>query len=421
MGRPWSAVLARIGTPTGDRRIIAPGALTTRDLPLPLMWQRVSGEGHGGAVTVAAIESIVIDNESGMVTGSGHFLDVRGAADAERQVEAGVTGPSVDLFDDFDIKEVQTLIEAGVIGPDITGNFDDVEYVVDENDMVVITNARIAGATLVQIPAFADVSITMTDTGELNDAVYGTEHGDEHWDEVMASLAASAAPTVLPPLEAFTNPGFTEYTHLQYEEFDWGTKVSGHIADWTSCHLGLPGCTTAPASFTGYAHFLTKEQPTADGIVIPVGVLTAGDGHADPRFGIRPAQDHYDKPELAVAKVFAGEDEHGIWVSGWILPYADPTRVQMLKDLDVSGDWRRTGGNLEMIAACAVNTGAYTQPRRVHFSLERGGQQTLIGRFKAKARNLNLEGSSSSKTEPDPGPVVDDARAAWARANWKVA
>ncbi|HEX5705608.1 MAG TPA: hypothetical protein VFX97_20570 [Pyrinomonadaceae bacterium] len=404
MGRPWSAVLARIGTPTGDRRIIAPGALTTRALPLPLMWQRVSGEGHGGAVTVGAIETLTIDNESGMVTGTGHFLDVRGADDAERQTEAGVTGPSVDLFDDFDIAEVQTLIEARVVGPDLTGNFDDIEYVVDENDMTVITNARIAGATLVQIPAFADVSITL-----LDDVSRETSH------PVLAS-AADVSRETLPPLDAFANPGFTEYTHLRYEEFAWGTKVSGHIADWTSCHLGLPGCTTAPASMTGYAHFLTKPQRTSDGTTVPVGVLTAGEGHADPKFGIRPAQDHYDRPELAVAKVFAGEDEHGIWVSGWILPYADPTRVQMLKDLDVSGDWRQTGGNLELIAACAVNTGAYTQPRHVYFSLELGGQQTLIGRFARRSDDVSRETSA-----PDPGPVVDDARAAWARANWKVA
>lgn len=393
MAKTWRAVLARIGTPTGDRRIIAPGALTSRDLPLPLMWQRVTGDGHGGSVTVGAIEELTIDNESGMVIGSGRFLDVRGADDAQRQTEAGVTGPSVDLFDDFDIVEVQKLIEAQVVGPDLTQNFDDLEYVVDSDNMIIITSARIAGATLVSIPAFAGVSISMADGPE-----------DDY------ALLASAAPTALPPLDAFANPGFTEYTHLRYEDFDWGTKVSGHIADWESCHLGLPGCTTAPASFTGYAHFLTKEQPTEDGTIVPVGVLTAGDGHADPRFGIRPAQDHYDRPELAVAKVFAGEDEHGIWVSGWILPYADPTRVQMLKDLDVSGDWRRTGGNLEMVAACAVNVGAYTQPRLVHFNLERGGQQTLIGRFANRAH----------KAQQDPGPVVDDARAAWARANWKV-
>lgn len=419
MGRPWSAVLARIGTPTGDRRIIAPGALTTRALPLPLMWQRVSGEGHGGAVTVGAIETLTIDNESGMVTGTGHFLDVRGAEDAERQTEAGVTGPSVDLFDDLDIAEVQTLIEAQVVGPDLTGNFDDIEYVVDENDMVVITSARIAGATLVQIPAFADVSITLMDDVSRETSPLVMPEGRTYTGHDYALMAAAgldvSRETSLPPLEAFANPGFTEYTHLTYEEFGWGTKVSGHIADWTSCHLGLPGCTTAPASMTGYAHFLTKPQRTSDGTTVPVGVLTAGDGHADPKFGIRPAQDHYDRPELAVAKVFAGEDEHGIWVSGWILPYADPTRVQMLKDLDVSGDWRQVGGNLELIAACAVNTGAYTQPRHVYFSLERGGQQTLIGRFGRRSGDVSRETSV-----PDPGPVVDDARAAWARANWKV-
>lgn len=376
MARGFHGVLGRLGLPTGDGRLISPGGLTSRDLPLPLSWQRESGDGHGGSVVVARLETLEFHQD--MVTYTGHMLDVADAWDAEQLIEAGVIGPSMDL--------------------------DEMDYVVDEQDRVIITSARIAGATLVAIPAFAEVSITL-DPLPAPDVSRETSSEDMAW-----GLTASAVSTVLPPLEAFTNPGFTEYTHLQYEEFDWGTKVSGHIADWTSCHLGLPGCTTAPASFTGYAHFLTKEQPTADGTVIPVGVLTAGDGHADPRFGIRPAQDHYDKPELAVAKVFAGEDAHGIWVSGWILPYADPTRVQMLKDLDVSGDWRRTGGNLEMIAACAVNTGAYTQPRRVHFSLERGGQQTLIGQFNRR----------SVKTEPDLGPVVDDARAAWARANWKV-
>lgn len=384
MGRGFHGVLGRLGLPTGDGRLITPGGLTSRDLPLPLAWQRESGDGHGGSVVVARLETLEFHQD--MVTYTGHMLDVPDSWEAEALIEAGVIGPSMDL--------------------------DEMDYVVDDQDRVIITSARIAGATLVAIPAFAEVSITL-------DPLPAPDVSRETSDEDMAWLAASAADVsreTLPPLEAFANPGFTEYTHLTYEEFDWGTKVSGHIADWTSCHLGLPGCTTAPASFTGYAHFLTKEQRLADGGYVPVGVLTAGDGHADPKFGIRPAQDHYDRPELAVAKVFAGEDEHGIWVSGWILPYADPTRVQMLKDLDVSGDWRQVGGNLELIAACAVNTGAYTQPRHVYFSLERGGQQTLIGRFARRSDDVSRETSV-----PDPGPVVDDARAAWARANWKVA
>lgn len=384
MGRGFHGVLGRLGLPTGDGRLITPGGLASRDLPLPLSWQRESGDGHGGSVVVARLETLEFHQD--MVTYTGHMLDVPEAWDAEPLIEAGVIGPSMDL--------------------------DEMNYVVDDQDRVIITSARIAGATLVAIPAFAEVSINLDPLPAPDDVSRETSSADMDW----VTASANVSRETLPPLDAFTNPGFTQYTHLVYEDHTWGTKVSGHIADWTSCHLGLPGCTTAPTSFTGYAHFLTKEQPTADGAVVPVGVLTAGDGHADPKFGIRPAQDHYDKPELAVAKVFAGEDEHGIWVSGWILPYADPVRVSMLKDLDVSGDWRRTGGNLEMIAACAVNTGAFTQPRHVHFSLERGGQQTLIGRF-ANHRSADV---SRETSEPDPGPVVDDARAAWARANWKV-
>lgn len=163
MPRSWSAVLARLGVPTGDKRLIAPGALTSRELPLPLMWQRVSDSGHSGSVTVGAIETLTIDNENGIVTATGRFLEVRGAAEAQAQTDAGVTGPSIDIFDDVDIREVQTLIEAGVVGPNVLDDMDDIEYAMDADGMVVITNGRIAGATLVQIPAFAGVSIDMVD------------------------------------------------------------------------------------------------------------------------------------------------------------------------------------------------------------------------------------------------------------------
>lgn len=536
MGRRWNAVLGRIGTPTGDRRIIAPGALTTRDLPLPLMWQRMSGEGHGGAVTVATIEELTIDNAAGVVTGSGRILDVRGAADAERQMEAGVTGPSLDLFDDIDITEVQKVIEAGVVGPDLMNNFDDVEYVIDENDMVVITSARIAGATLVQIPAFADVYITLEDA----DVSRETSHGDmpcdpatedcspitnyaliasvrssgwsdmpladesRDWDGDAASgrvfswatdgdttdwgryaraflrkdddadpqtrgaysfgiadvvdgtltivprgvFAAAAAVQgartgsepaeadamrsvlngiyarldreppwgdgmqasanvsreTLPPLEWFARPDTVGPVTVD------GDRVYGYLAEWGTCHVGLPGCTTAPHSYTNYAHFLRKPQVTSTGETVPVGVITVGGGHADPKLGLVPALAHYDDVGSAVAKVNAGEDEFGIWVAGYVLPYADPVKVQQLADLDVSGDWRTAGGNLELVALCAVNTPGFPVLRKVHFSLERGGQQTLIGQFKVEPRS-----DVSRETSPD-----DSARARWHWANTEV-
>lgn len=509
MGRRFTTVLGRLGMPTGDGRIISPGGLTSRDLPLPLSWQRESGEGHGGSVVVARMETMEFHQD--MVTATGHMLDVPDAWEAEELIDAGVIGPSMDL--------------------------DDLTYVVDEDDRIVITSARVAGATLVAIPAFAEVSISLdpmpvpehdvsreTSPGDVYEnwdtyaltasvrssgwsdmpladetrdwdgdaaagrvfswatdgdttdwgryaraflrkdddadpetkgaysfgiadvidgtltivprgvfaaaaAVQGARTGDEPseadamrsvlsgiyrrldrtppWAEAALMASSNVSRETLPPLEYFTRP--PEVTPVTVD----GDRVSGYVATWGTCHVGLPGCTTAPASSTQYAHFLRKEQPTQDGTVVPVGVLTVGGGHADASLGLVPALAHYDDVGTAVAKVFAGEDEHGIWVAGWVLPYADPVKVQQLSDLDVSGDWRRAGGNLELIAVCAVNTPGFPVLRKVHFSLGNGGQSTLIGQFKVEAPTI--EASDVSRET-----LADDARARWAWANRKV-
>lgn len=380
MGRRFTGVMGRLGTPTGDRRIISPGGLTSRDLPLPMAWQRESSDGHSGSVVVGRIEEITFHQD--MVTYAGHMLDVSGAWDAEELIEAGVIGPSMDL--------------------------DDMTYVVDEDDRIVITSARIAGATLVSIPAFAEVSITL-------DPLPAPEVERVESAEDVEWMYASAAPgdvsrETLPPLEWFVRPSFDGPTPLTVTEEG---RVFGHIAPWGQCHVGLPGCTTPPHSLTDYAHFLRKPQMTRDGTVVPVGVITVGGGHADAKLGLIPATGHYDNPDWATAKVFAGEDEYGIWVAGWILPGADPVKVEQLRTLDVSGDWRQAGGNLELMGiACVVEPG-FPVLRKVHFSLEQGGQQTLIGQFKVTAATVE-QGDVSRETSQD------DARARWAWANRKV-
>lgn len=382
MARRFTAVLARLGTPTGDGRILSPGGLTARDLPLPLSWQRESGEGHGGSVVVGRFDTIEFHED--MVTATGALLDEGEYSGVVELLENQVIGPSVDL--------------------------DDLSYVVDGDEKIIVTSARIAGATLVAIPAFADVSLTLAprpapvmDEPEMAEAYYALTQSD------LATFSAlDVSRETLPPMEAFTRPAEVGPVTVSHET--WGQRVSGYIATWGSCHIGLPGCTTAPSSRTEYAHFLRKDQATSDGQVVPVGVLSVGGGHADTKLGLVPALSHYDDVATATAKVFAAEDEHGIWVSGWVLPYADPVRVQQLSDLDLSGDWRKTGGNLELIAICAVNTPGFPVLRKVHFSLERGGQTTLIGQFGVDV--------SRETSQTDPGPDTDTARAAWARAQW---
>jgi hypothetical protein len=340
MARSWSAVLARLGVPTGDGRIIDPAGGSSRDLPLPLMWQELSDDGHGGSRVVGRIETLRIAD--GMVTATGSMLEDIPYAVLE-QLEAGVVGPSVDL--------------------------DDIEYVMDEAERLIITRWRVAGATLVSIPAFADVSLTL----DPNPAEPLEQH--PYTEYLSADVMTASAVEELPPADWFQRPDVDRLTPLTVT--DTG-RVFGHIAGWQTCHVGLPGCVTPPSSPTGYTYFHVAEQRTADGATLPVGTLVAGPRHADAQLAFRAAQEHYDDPAAAVARVVAGEDEFGIWVAGWLLPGATAEALDVFRSSPVSGDWRRVGGALELIGVCSVNVPGFPV-RRVHFAA--GAQRALIGSF----------------------------------------
>lgn len=384
MPRTWTSVLARIGVPTGDGRILSPAGGSSRDLPLPLSWQQASGDGHGGSVIVARMETLSFSD--GMVTATGTMLD-SAPYEVIEQIEAGIIGPSVDL--------------------------DDIEYVMDDAERIVLTRWRVAGATLVAIPAFADVSITldplpappMDDVAEAEMPAYWSA-------ERLAELAAFASTSATsippkPPVDWFTAPDLDRLTPLTVS--DTG-RVFGHIAAWGQCHVGLPGCVTPPSSLSGYTYFTVGEQACDDGTTMPVGTLVAGPRHADAGATFRAAQQHYDDTSAAVAKVSAGEDEFGIWVAGWMLPGAAPAAVETFKGSAVSGDWRRIGGNLELIAVCSVNAGGFPVPRaRVAFAS--GRQTALIGTFGITPQ-AGEYGAVAATVD------MDSARARWA---WQTA
>jgi hypothetical protein len=179
--------------------------------------------------------------------------------------------------------------------------------------------------------------------------------------EKMAALMAAAAPAA-PPKEWFDNPKLTGPTPLHIGD---DGRVYGHAATWGTCHVGIgDSCTLAPKSRTAYAYFHTGEVVTADGSRLPVGRLTHGKGgHAGPNLGYRAAAEHYDSTTSLGALVRAGEDEYGIWVAGALVPEADEAAVRVMRSTPLSGDWRRIGGNLEMVAALHVNTAGFPIPR----------------------------------------------------------
>ena len=134
---PWHGVLAPEGVYSGDGRMFNEGALTHRDLPLPLTWQKASSNGHDGSVTVAKIEQVArVDNQ---LRATGHWLSIPEADEVIGLVaEFGKFGVSVDA--------------------------DDAEFGYDDSTgKVAFSKARIASASIVAIPAFAEAFVALGD------------------------------------------------------------------------------------------------------------------------------------------------------------------------------------------------------------------------------------------------------------------
>lgn len=316
----FKGVIGEEGVPTGDGRVIEVGALTW-DLStrIPLRWTPTDTGGHSGAVTIGHLDEIA-RIEGGKLYGAGEF-------DAE-----GENG-----------KEYIRLLQAGHAGG-VSMDLDDITAVWEEDEAAQtiterITNGRIRGVTAVDIPAFHDAQIQAVSIDET--------------DYVPPSVVASAIP-IDPPGDWFDNPQLTKLTKTTITK---DGKVFGHLAGWDTCHIGRgPVCVNAPHSMSNYAHFKTGSIKTNSGAVIPTGVLTMGTGHAGLQENGTTAAAHYDNTGYAVADVVTGEDSFGIWFSGALRPDVTDEQIRALRGSGISGDWRRIGGNLELVAALAVNT-----------------------------------------------------------------
>lgn len=221
--------------------------------------------------------------------------------------------------------------------------------------------------------------------------------------EKMAALMAGAAPAA-PPKGWFDDPKLSGPTPLHIAD---DGRVYGHVATWDTCHVGLgPDCTKPPKSVTSYAYFHTGELVADDGSRLPVGRLSYGGGHALPNLGFRAAAEHYDKTSSMGALVRAGEDAYGIWVAGAVVPEADEAAVRIMRATPLSGDWRRVGGNLEMVAALHVNTAGFPIPRMMTASGE-GAEDELVLSLTAAGALPRVLDSDNGGTSFDPTTLPD--------------
>lgn len=369
---------------SGDGREIEKYALDMRNMPLPLMWQVQTGEGHNGSVVVGRIDRMG-RTPRGIGMAVGYFDVGPYGREAERMVRAGMLRHVSADMDKFEAEAE----EATDSNPKKIGK-----------GKLSIKKARVMGVTIVAKPAFQECTIEMAPERELTmeddvlpDGIITEEANPiDQVALVAAGYIADAIP-VTPPREWFDNPKLTRPTPLTVDD---NGRVYGHVAAWGTAHMNpaLNGV-NPPRSASGYAYFNKGVIRTDDGTDVPVGQLTLVGGHADLALSARDAVRHYDDTSSAFADVHAGEDDYGIWVSGALRPGVTAEQIRAIRASTPSGDWRPIKGKLELIAVCQVNVPGFPIARAMVAS----GMTTAL-----------VAAGASELAHLRPDPILDLAR-----------
>lgn len=366
----WAGVIGMETELTGDGRLIEDGALEWAT-PIPLRFVLEDTGGHEGAVTIGRILTLS-RGEGGKIEATGDFdLGSDAGREAARLVGNEVmNGVSMDLDSvAFEIRVAREIYDevmgdpasdAEILSADDSSETAEKKLETDaegrvivaklnaSDEIMVTTAARVRAATLVSIPAFADAKIFQSEAPAL---------------ELTDALVASAAP-VEPPKDWFFKPEATGPTALTITD---DGQVFGHLATWDTCHVADPSgagvCVMAPKNTSGYSYFHTGAVKTAEGALVPTGMIRFNTGHASMRLKADDAGAHYDNTGMAGADIHAVDGKFGIWVAGALRPGVTPEQVRTLRASPLSGDWRYVGGKLELVGALAVNLPGFPIPR----------------------------------------------------------
>lgn len=405
---PWEGVLAVEGIVTGDGREFAEGALTWADLPVPLRWN--IEDSHGGeartkAVNVGRIDKVWRDGSRIMGAGVLDLSDDNGRRAYDKIKGEFLRGVSIDAdsISDADVEFVWP--EDANAGAEDGGEDDLFEMLFAQPEKVIFHGGRIRAATLVDIPAFAEAYIALLD--EAGAIVAG---GQPVGAEVVEAAtvreparprAVTASVTELwrPPAQWFSDPKLSLPTPITIT--DEG-RIYGHAAQWGTCHIGQEGTCIQPPREDDHPYYRTGEVVCEGGERMAVGQITVGTGHAPLNLGASPAAEHYDNTGAAVADVAVGNDAHGIWIAGSVRPGADPLKVYELQAAgQVSGDWRRIGGQLRLVGLLAVNVPGFPVPK-MRARVASGQPQALV----AAGRPQVARGRSQADMEQDAVRIV---------------
>lgn len=356
MARPYRAVLARQNyeTQEGDLiRVFPAGCFEWRDLPLPLTWD------HSDFM-LGRIDTIAMEGDDvvayGILDDEGTGEDADRRRDLVRQIgDRMVTGVSVEPG------AVEYEEEIVCIQEDDAGFCEAAQY------RLTFTLYRIGAASVVTVPGI-DGALIELDPPAQGMPAQPAAPVPAAADAVAASAVATAdvipaawlvEPADLPDIEADDG----RIPHI----LESG-RVFGYLASWQDCLISVPDrCQTPWHSATDYEFALhCGPFQLDDGSRRQLAPLAVQGGHY-PVQGVdgstgeryarqwRQAQAHYDDPNNCAAYVNVGENEHGIWFAGALRHGVTPEHVAMLRRHQLSGDWRRPNGQMELLGMCSVN------------------------------------------------------------------
>lgn len=345
-------------------------------------------------------------------------------ADAEELVLllASGSGPLVEHRDRQDLQVSRTLdqyaqgVQAAAGDPDPGEGVGVVLFTEATGDILErYTRLRIRGATACAIAAFVSGYMELAGD-EPAEPAEPAEGAPTDAEIVAAASRMTPTPTQAsrPPAEWFNlpepQPGQTDrgevygmpVQELLVEQPDGGLgvpltitddgRVFGHIARWEQCHVGyLDECVTAPMSNAAYAHFHVGETVCAAGERLATGVLTVNTDHAAAHLLAPDARDHYAHTGLGYADVRASNGALGAWCCGALRDGFSDAQIRVLRASSASGDWRRIGPDLELIAALAVNVPGFPIARE---AVTASGMRLALASLTASA--YMVEGRANS-------------------------
>lgn len=362
MARRFRALIAADNRDTGDGRRFPEGSFTWRTPPLSVMAQTSTPEfgGHAGAFVLGNMAAVTRMGEE--VWAEGTLNDEGEGEDADRRRDV------IAMIERGDLNGV-SVDPAGVEVHFECLEFDDEEgWCVSE--VMVFDSYVIGAATVVNVPAIEGTLIQLLDGDE--DTPEDTPEGDNDTEEEPAeeadAVAASAAATLEhPPADWFEHPGDllapADDPDGRLPVVTPEGRVYGRLASWDDCHISFPNyCQTPWRSQAGYAYHRINpiDAVDADGQTVRVraGALAVQGGHypttGEHARNWQAAQAHYDDPTTCAAYVVTGEDDDGIWFAGALRQGATAEQVALLRRHQLSGDWRRIGGSMELVGMCSV-------------------------------------------------------------------